>query len=624
MVWVDLLVDRRFAPECLRHLGAHRLIELRPYDRDRPPFEVAADEDLADRLLRIKEALDRYRAYLPVADPSALGEADVMLPTSQVLPGLEEMTSAWTVEARPVIQRLESALTLLERHRVLEQCLRGLPDHGIDMRYFTSPGGQRQPQFAPVIALARSGDETLVASFTQDTLLQTYPMRGDTDATVWLGVVNRDALAELERIGHAQGVRFASVPAALSGSPREATRQLEGMIEETTRNTASLRAELETLAGKIGMPGCLWLLRRHLWVQGAMRHAVSGVRFAWLGGWAVARRYPRLVQVLEDSGVPFLVSRDDGGEHGEPPIELSNPRWIRRFELFARGFGMPSRNEVDPSPLLAAATPLMFGYMFGDVGQGLVVAAIAWLLRARLPVMALLVPAGFASVAFGFLFGSVFCNEHLLPALWLHPMDDPMTLLVMPLAFGFFFMLTGMSLSGLQAHWSGAAGRWWGREFPLVLMYWALPLAFVQAAIALASGTAGAVIYLSAGWRAGFRRAGWSRALLATVTASLELVETLAQLLINTLSFARLGAFALAHAGLSAAVITLAAMPDSAWISTSILVLGNAVIIALEGLVVSIQTTRLVMFEFFRRFYTGAGREFRPLTLPDDTQSQAA
>jgi V/A-type H+-transporting ATPase subunit I len=131
-------------------------------------------------------------------------------------------------------------------------------------------------------------------------------------------------------------------------------------------------------------------------------------------------------------------------------------------------------------------------------------------------------------------------------------------------------------------------------------------------------------IYLAAGWRDAYRQAGSSRALLATVAALLELVETLAQLLINTVSFARLGAFALAHAGLGAAVITLAAIPDSTWAAALILVLGNALVIALEGLIVSIQTTRLVMFEFFRRFYTGSGREFRPLAVPDDTHPQAA
>ena len=102
---------------------------------------------------------------------------------------------------------------------------------------------------------------------------------------------------------------------------------------------------------------------------------------------------------------------------------------------------------------------------------------------------------------------------------------------------------------------------------------------------------------------------------------SLEFIEGVLQLAINTLSFARLGAFALAHTGLSAAVITLSAMPDNLFVKGVIFIAGNLIVIALEGLVVSIQTTRLVMFEFFRRFYAGGGRPFQPLQLPNHSRS---
>jgi V/A-type H+-transporting ATPase subunit I len=75
----------------------------------------------------------------------------------------------------------------------------------------------------------------------------------------------------------------------------------------------------------------------------------------------------------------------------------------------------------------------------------------------------------------------------------------------------------------------------------------------------------------------------------------------------------RVGAFALAHAGLSMAVVGLSDATTSMLFTALILLLGNVLIIALEGLVVSIQTTRLVLFEFFIRFLHGEGRPFRPL-----------
>jgi len=97
------------------------------------------------------------------------------------------------------------------------------------------------------------------------------------------------------------------------------------------------------------------------------------------------------------------------------------------------------------------------------------------------------------------------------------------------------------------------------------------------------------------------------------------LVEDGQRLLVNTVSFARVGAFALAHGGLSLAVVTLAESGDSPVVTFLVMVLGNVIIIALEGLVVAIQTTRLVLFEFFLRFLRGEGRPFRPLPAPPAT-----
>ncbi|MGB8327288.1 MAG: hypothetical protein WCE48_06885, partial [Steroidobacteraceae bacterium] len=75
----------------------------------------------------------------------------------------------------------------------------------------------------------------------------------------------------------------------------------------------------------------------------------------------------------------------------------------------------------------------------------------------------------------------------------------------------------------------------------------------------------------------------------------------------------RVGAFALAHAGLSVAIVGLAGAATSRPVAALILVLGNVFVLALEALLVGIQTTRLVLFEFFIRFLRGTGRVFRPL-----------
>jgi V/A-type H+-transporting ATPase subunit I len=104
---------------------------------------------------------------------------------------------------------------------------------------------------------------------------------------------------------------------------------------------------------------------------------------------------------------------------------------------------------------------------------------------------------------------------------------------------------------------------------------------------------------------------------LARAAAALgSLVEQLMQLLINSISFVRVGAFALAHAGLSLAFTIMAESTGSLVAGLLLMLLGNVIVILLEGLVVTIQTTRLVLFEFFIRFLRGSGRAFRPLLMP--------
>jgi len=113
----------------------------------------------------------------------------------------------------------------------------------------------------------------------------------------------------------------------------------------------------------------------------------------------------------------------------------------------------------------------------------------------------------------------------------------------------------------------------------------------------------------------GFVLKGSDGPLRAAVTGLAEFAESLMRLLVNSFSFARIGAFALAHAGLSSAIIGVGEAAGSVgyWI---VLILGNLLIICLEGLVTGIQTTRLVLFEFFIRFFKAGGREFHPLNPP--------
>jgi V/A-type H+-transporting ATPase subunit I len=214
---------------------------------------------------------------------------------------------------------------------------------------------------------------------------------------------------------------------------------------------------------------------------------------------------------------------------------------------------------------------------------------------------------GAAAALFGLAFGSLFGLEGLLPALWLHPLEHPVTVLAVPLVPAVALLVLGQLLNALEARWRGELRAWLWTEAGLLLAY----LGAVTAPLLPHPGwlpLAGATWYLAGTTRL----KGATHGLIALGT----LAERGLQLLVNTLSFARVGAFALAHAGLCTAMVALAQSAGSTAGAVAVLVLGNLVVILLEGLVVSIQTTRLVLFEFFTRFLQGSGRVFRPLAPP--------
>ena len=90
-----------------------------------------------------------------------------------------------------------------------------------------------------------------------------------------------------------------------------------------------------------------------------------------------------------------------------------------------------------------------------------------------------------------------------------------------------------------------------------------------------------------------------------------ELIEYILSYLSNTLSFLRVGAYVLVHAGMMMVVFSLAGENENLFV----IILGNILVIVLEGLLTGIQVLRLEYYEMFSRFYEGDGEPFTPVTL---------
>jgi V/A-type H+-transporting ATPase subunit I len=405
----------------------------------------------------------------------------------------------------------------------------------------------------------------------------------------------------------APGWLGADLPASLAAG-HAALSRIDAAAEE---HRAALAGEANTR----GLANLLSDVARLRWLFGAVRGIGAEGLFARISGWTADRTGAALAAAVEASGARALLHFPAPPPGVAPPLLLANPAWARPFELFSRAFGVPGRDEADPTPLLAVVVPLMFGYMFGDVGQGAVLFAVGAWLRRRHALGRLLMWGGIASMGFGLAFGSVFAREDLLPALWLHPLAHPVTVLAVPVVAGAALLALGLALAALGAWWRGALGAWLARDAGAALCWLGLLVAVVdlRALWLVALGIA----WMALGHALHARRAAAALAGLG------ECLERTLQLCVNTLSFARVGAFALAHAGLGGAVSALSDAAGHPLLALLAMLAGNLVILLLEALVVSIQATRLVLFEFFTRFLTADGRVFMPLPPPPSRPQEA-
>lgn len=608
MGWVDIVLDKRSAPAMFEVIAATEVLQPdRPHD---PEFGDWDEVSQAGSLVRdLRNRIRPYASYLPEPDMNDTTAAERTAPFAELAADLDERVKAWLESAKPDLEQL----TALEQQRESLYDLRqaiGLLPPATDFELWHSDDADRR-SYVPVILSGTAADAAQFLADSDDTRLQGH-FSEEAELGVVRGLVRSGELAVLSRHSRQYGLRMLDIPDWLQGGPDDGAETISERIQELDGEIAAIRDRLAQLSADHRMAGARWLIERQDWLENILEQAHQGKNFVHLGGWVPRQRYQALVARLKETGQPFLIRLDGGESHGSSPTMLSNPSWVRSFELLVSGFGTPDVNEVDPSLVLALVTPLMFGYMFGDVGQGLLLMLAGWLLARRLPWIRLLVPAGASAVVFGFLYGSIFSMEHVIPALWLHPMNQPLVVLGVPLLFGVAMLLLSLVFGCVEARWRGKTRIWCAHNVPLLLCYLAPAVWFVSPGAGVVLVAAALVVLLIS---PGSARTGFVKRLADLPGALMELLEQWIQLMINTLSFARLGAFSLAHAGLSMALVSLAELPESAIAAAVVLVIGNLAITALEGLVVSVQTTRLVMFEFFRRFFEGSGRRFQPLTL---------
>jgi len=345
------------------------------------------------------------------------------------------------------------------------------------------------------------------------------------------------------------------------------------------------------------------------------------------------------------SEIADIVIQDTPAELGkglEPPTILNNNWFARPFELFVELYGLPHYGEFDPTFYVAFTYSLLFGIMFGDLGQGFVLVIIGWLLyrKTKGKLWGIVERLGFFSMFFGIIYGSVFGNEHLLNPLYqavgfaekpIEVMRSDFTtpLLLMAVGLGAALILTSMvinivlqlrrknvgdalfsqnGLAGVVFYGSliiGAALQI-GLKIPVanpftIGLFIVVPLVIILFRVPLKNLIRRARVTPHEGW------GGYMS------ESIFELLEVLLSFMSNTMSFLRVGGFVLSHAGMMVVVMKLTEMTGNFGIVT--LIIGNIFVIGLEGLIVGIQTLRLEFYEMFSRYFEGGGKKYVPTTL---------
>ncbi len=424
---------------------------------------------------------------------------------------------------------------------------------------------------------------------------------------------------------------FAQEKQDLSGMEAEEEAQERIIEEEKAALEAQIqshRADLIHAYYAIALDDALYKAKEDL---------ARGRRYFYLSAWVKKEDEAAFTAAINETSDVFLQFRGPEEVQEQAPTKIENHGLFRPFESLVALYGIPNYRELDPTKFFAITYVLLFGAMFGDVGQGLVFFLAGLLLRhkGQDTMGGILARIGLGSTVFGFLYGSVFGLEELIPALLIRPFENINQVLISAIVFGIGLtvisyaigIVNRLRLGNREEAFFGAEGLCGLVLFTSVIGLVAQMVLRPIVPTALLAGLALLAILGLLFKEPLARLLQKERPLYRTspgdyyVQSVFSLVETLISIFSAAISFVRVGAFAINHVGLFMAFQTMGQMIGGAG-NAVMLVIGNIVILALEGLIVLIQGLRLEYYEMFGKYYTGDGSAFvdsrAALTRPED------
>ncbi|MCH5194615.1 MAG: ATPase [Oscillospiraceae bacterium] len=436
------------------------------------------------------------------------------------------------------------------------------------------------------------------------------------------------------------------IPDFVRGDPSEASKELHKMVEDDQKAIEDCKTQYDEILNKEMDRLCRIFSRlksQHDNFDLRNKAAIVNDKF-YIVGFIPKRESDSFLTMFDDlESVSVVLQPADANGKLEPPIKLKNNKFTEPFSMFVDMYGLPSYNGINPTAFVAVTYTLLFGIMFGDVGQGLVLAiagALLWKFK-KFALGPIITRVGISGAVFGLLYGSVFGYEELLDPVYeslgitflpFKVMHNVTTILIGAIAIGVLIMIisilinvvTGIKnkkyeealfgnngIAGLVFFGSllaGAVGTLFGVKMftPVyVICLIILPLAAMFLREPLTYWVRGKKFEMEGG--------------MTDFIASnfFEVFEFLLGYATNTLSFVRIGGFVLSHASMMLVVMALANHVSNVGVPL-VVIFGNIFVMGLEGLLVGIQTLRLEFYEIFSRFYSGDGKPFTPVKINYD------
>ena len=516
-----------------------------------------------------------------------------------------------------------------------------------DLNHLYIATGRMSPAVLPDLA-ATLGEKALV-------LHDFDPATREERVLVLGGRRNRWAIeSELGKTGFGSQ----ELPAECDGSAAEEGERVSTKLAQILSSVEQHHAAVLSLGERyaVRLAAVTVQVRNGLAMARAQQSFGKAAHLYCISGWIPADAESRVREVASEvtRGTAILEAlapqEDELVQNGsEPvPVKFAAIPALAPFQKMVSTFGAPRYQEIEPSLYVAVSFVLMFGLMFGDVGQGAVIASVGvYLLRSRNSSVMKIKDAGYmllfcglSAVLFGFLYGSLFGNEHWLRAVPLtramalvEPLRDVLLLFKIAIVVGVACISGGIIINIVnkiraRQYFEGILDKF---GVIGIVFYWgSLGLglkAFVAKELNLNQVTLFVVLPLAVL----FVREPLHNILARkdhileedvfsfVLSSCMEVMETLTTFLGSTVSFIRLGGFALSHAAVCLAIYSMVDvirdLPGSGLWAVLIVVVGNVFVILLEGMVVTIQGIRLQYYELFSKYFAGDGVLYAPFRL---------